>query len=483
MSNRHFRLLYKIYKSERGFTMIKFNTAEECQKYMQDKKIGQFDIKFCDLLGKWHHITLMSDSLDAKILEKGVGFDSSSIPRFRDVRNGDMAACPDLSACFMDSTFDIPTLSTIANIVEANTAEPTNLDPRTVLRQAIDYLKNSGIGDSFVCAPELEFYLFDGLDSINDRYETGYQIDIADTLKLSPGTGYLAAGSDDYWRNARSEMALKIASMDLSVRYHHVEVGEAGQQEIEFGFMPALVAADGIMLGKFLIRSVASDLGVEACFMPKPIAHAAGNGMHIHFRLYKDNENLFAGDGYAGLSGLGKNFIGGILTHGRALLALLASGTNSYRRLKPGHETPTRFFFSSANREAAIRIPRYSTGKHVRAEFRPGDALMNPYLGIAALLMAGLDGVKNGLDPTPRNLGPFDGTPPSIDKSEHPECFLPSNLEESLDALEKDHQFLLEGNVFDDLLLNNFITYKRDTELDALLGAPHPKEYEMYYDL
>jgi glutamine synthetase len=475
--------------------MLSFRTFDEFSQFMEKEGIRQFDVKFCDLLGGWRHITLMREVLDQHLLEKGVGFDSSSVPRFNDVRRSDMAARPDLSACFVDPVWKSPTLSAIADIVEAGTGSEVSLDPRTVLKRAVSHMKNSGVADSFMCAPELEFYIFSNVRFVNSRFQAGFSLSVpgmSDTFDCGFGptcdpaggsSAYLVAGTRDSWHNVRQEMALTMAAAGLPVRYHHVEAGDAGQQEIELYFTPALQAADGILLGKYLVRAVAESHKVKACFLPKPIAEAAGSGMHIHFRLLKDGQNLFSGDGYGGLSELGSHFVGGILAHGRALLALMCPTTNSYRRLRPGYETPTRFFYSAANREAAIRIPKYSKGVNTRLEFRPGDALMNPYLGIAAMLMAGLDGIERKLNPSPRQLGPFDGQPPEVDPKQYPECFLPKTLEESLDSLERDHDFLLAGDVFPEALLGNFLSYKRNEELHLISGAPHPLEYEMYWGL
>ncbi len=475
--------------------MLRFDSLEQCRAYMEENSIRQFDIKFCDLIGSWHHITLMRESVDTSMIEKGVGFDSSSIPRFRDVRSGDMSARPDLTACFLDTTFDVPTLSSIGDIVEAGSGEETPLDPRSVLKRAVAYLRKTGIADTFVCAPELEFYLFAEANFHNDPYEAFYRLGApgvgrpisADTVaaseRLMENRGYLAAHPQDCRQNDRAIMASRIAEAGFPVRYHHVEVGAAGQQEIELGFSPALTTADGILVSKYIIRYVAVDRGIEACFMPKPIADAAGNGLHIHFRLLKDGNNLFAGDGYGGLSDLAKHFLGGVLSHGRSVLAFTSPTTNSYRRLRPGNETPVRFFYSVANREAAVRIPKYATGRHARCEFRPGDAMMNPYLAIAALLMAGIDGVKNQIDPTPERFGPFDGIPPEINPEDHPQCFLPDNLQQALASPRNDHAFLLECDTFDETLLYNYINYKHREELNLLSRAPHPLEYEMYWGL
>jgi len=462
--------------------MLHFISAEDLLKYLDEHSVEQIDVKFCDLVGSFHHITLLRRSVDSRILEKGVGFDSSSVPRFRDVSRGDMAVKPDLNAGFLDPSWDRPTLSLLGNIVEAGTGAEVSLDPRTVLSKAVKFMKESGIADSFDCAPELEYYIFRDAQFRNERLGAFYQLRVEDgsAEKVKKGAGYLTDGPQDAWRSLRAEMASKMIGAGLPVRYHHAEVGEAGQQEIELGFSPALEAADGIMLGKYLVRSVATRHDVDVCFLPKPIADAAGNGMHIHFRLFKGGENLFAETD--SLSRLGQNFIGGILRHGRALLAIMSPTLNSYRRLRPGHETPTRFFFSTANREAAIRIPSYSVGKHIRCEFRPGDATMNPYLGIAAMLMAGLDGVKNAIDPTSRHLGPFDGPPPPVDMAKYPECFLPRSLDEALRALEDDQEFLTSGGVFDKLLITNFLSYKRD-ELYAMSASPTPLEFEMYWGI
>jgi len=478
-----------------GHTMLSFESVDDCRRFMERENIRQFDVKFCDLQGSWHHITLMREALDVSLLEKGIGFDSSSIPKFHRVQSGDMTARPDLSSCFLDTTFEEATLSSVADIVEADSGKETALDPRTILRRAIGYMREKGYGDKFICAPELEFYLFADAGFMNNTYESWFRVsspgvgrpggvdDVGASERINQGKGYMAVAPKDLWQNERSTMATRLTDCGLPVRYHHLEVGAAGQQEIEFGFMDALTAADGILLGKYLIRNIAVQEGIEACFMPKPLANAAGNGLHIHFRVLKEEKNLFSGDGYGGMSEFGKHFIGGVLAHGRSLLSFTSPSTNSYRRLMPGYETPVRFFYSVANREAAIRIPKYSTGKHTRCEFRPGDPMMNPYLAISALLMAGLDGVERKIDPEPLHFGPFDGTPPEIDPGEHPECFLVKNLEEALESLKKDSEFLQSGGVFDKRLIDNYISFKQEEEINPLLRTPHTLEYEMYWGL
>jgi glutamine synthetase len=475
--------------------MLGFKSPEDCRRYMQEKDIRQFDVKFCDLIGSWHHITLLFNSIDGNMMEKGVGFDSSSVPRFRDIKSSDMAARPDFNACFIDDTFGEPILCSIADIVEAGTGEESTVDPRSVLKRALNYLRETGIGDEFTCAPELEFYLFSEAGFMNGPYEARFHIkapgiglqagsgETGASKRLMEGKGYMAVHPRDWWQKERTKMAARLAEIGLPVRYHHVEVGAAGQQEIELGFSNALAAADGILLGKYFIRAIAVQNEIEACFMPKPIAGAAGNGLHIHFRLLKNKENLFAGPGSSGLSELGKYFVGGILKHGRSLLALFAPTTNSYKRLRHGHETAVRFFYSVANRESAIRIPKYSTGKNIRCEFRPGDPMMNPYLAMAGLLLAGIDGVKNKIDPTPLKFGPYDGAPEAIDPDEYPDCFLPLDLLQALKALEDDQDFLIEGNVFSEILINNYLSYKREEEVEPILSAPHPLEFEMYWGM
>jgi len=475
--------------------MLSFDSHEELRRFMEKENIRQFDVKFCDLVGRWHHITLMREVLDANLFKKGVGFDSSSVPRFHHVRCGDMSARPDLSACFMDTTFDEPTISSVADIIEAGSGEETGADPRTVLKRAVKYLGETGIADLFMCAPELEFYLFSGAMFLNEPDHVMYSLNSPGTgyfpesgpggasTRIQHGRGYMATFPQDYRQNERTEMAGRISEAGYPVRYHHLEVGAAGQQEIEMGFMDALTAADGILTGKYLIRDTAVHNGLEACFLPKPIPAAPGNGLHIHFRLLKNGENMFAGDGYGGLSDIGKYFIGGVLSHGRSILAFSSPSTNSYRRLRPGHETPVRFFYSVANREAAIRIPKYSTGKHARVEFRPGDPTMNPYMAISAMLMAGIDGVRKKIDPTPLNLGPYDGVPPEVSPEEHPECFLPVDLRDAIRSLESDNDYLTAGGVMEDKLIRNFIEYKRKSEIYKISEIPHPFEYEMYWSI
>lgn len=475
--------------------MLNFNSYKELKLFMDNEPIQQLDIKFCDLKGVWRHITLMRDVLDKGFFEKGIGFDSSSVPRFYNVRRGDMAVRPDLNACFIDPVWNTTTLSVIGDIAEAGTGSEVGLDPRTVLKRAISCMKESGIADNFMCAPELEFYLFRNIQTINSQYEAGYAIDASGFSECgcecgshsgnipTAGSGYLITSPGDVWCNIRQEISSKIAEAGIPVRYHHVEAGRAGQQEIELGFMPALEAADAIMLGKYLVRSIASANGIHACFLPKPIPNAPGNGLHVHFRLFKNENNLLYGKSKDGLSETGRFFIGGILYHARAILAFACPTTNSYRRLRPGHETPVRFFYSKANREAAIRIPMYSAGEKIRAEFRPGDATMNPYLALAALLLAGLDGVKNKIDPSTHNLGPFDDTLPELDRNKFPGCFLPRTLEEALDSLQSDSEFLLQTKAFEPELLQNYISYKQEDEIDAVLGTPHPMEFDLYWEI
>ncbi len=479
------------------------NTLE---KFIQREEIASIDLKFCDLAGFWHHQTLPANANIKKAFARGIGVDGSSIPRFAAVTHGDIGIIPDLRTGFIDPAFDRPCLSFICDVVNPEDHSPHPFDPRGVARRAEARLRGFGKANEIHFMPELEYYVFDKVEygvgedeaywSIYSREgnpgklaDPGHDCDCeghSANVKIPRGFGYTITPPMDAYLNLRDAILEEMLSHGLDVKYHHHEGGAYGQQEFELRTSGLVNTADSVLLGKYIIHLLSVDFGLVATFMPKPFPDRAGNGMHFHMRLTKNGKPVsYAKDGYAGLSKLAQSFIGGILTHGRALMAITSASTNSYRRLKPGHETPRSFFFSAANREAAIRIPLYAREPdEKRWEYRPSDATGNPYLSLAALLMAGLDGIERNIDPTSEGFGPFDGPGPILKRNpRNTRKIIPSSFHEALLALEYDHEFLLKGDVFSEDLIRTYIDYKLETDIHALQNHPHPYEFELYLNL
>ena len=464
---------------------------------IKEEEIQAIDFKYCGLDGKWYHITFPSRRLEY-VLENGVPFDGSSIPGMKDVESGDMVLMPDLSTAAIDPFYSTPTMRMICSICDAETRIGVKKDPRSVAQRAHDYMIKTGIADNSTWIPELEFHLFDGMESISDSFSSGYTLssceskdalpddyDDSDGLSRQDVKAYHADTPFDRFYEVRQEMVDIMEELGINIRYHHHEVGLSSQQEIETELLEFPKICDDAMVMKDIIRRTALENGVTATFMPKPVYGQAGNGMHFHMMLHKKGRNVFyKKGGYADLSKEAIWFIGGILKHGRAVIAFTNPSTNSYKRLLPGFEAPVKLFYGLANRSAAIRIPKYgNTEDSKRFEFRTGDATCNPYLAMSALLMAGLDGIKNKIDPSKYNFGPFDDN--VFNWSEEKKATLlsvPANLPEAMEALQEDHDFLLEGGVFNKELIDSHIKMKL-AEHHMVNDRPHPYEMILYYNL
>ncbi len=473
---------------------MRFASFDAAAAHLRDAGILMVDLKFCDIWGRWHHVTLPAERFTSQLFARGVGFDGSALG-FKSVKSGDMALIPDLDAGFPDPFTADPTFSFVCTAVEADTRQPFPFDPRTIAQRAEAFLRETGVADRSVWGPEFEFYLFDGVQFENTVHTASYRVESQEGAwrrrELGSGYhvpmhgGYHAIPPHDRLHDARTRICRHLAAMGVEVKYHHHEVGGPGQCEIEVPLLPLAEATDTVMLVKYAVRMTAIALGLTATFLPKPLHGEAGSGMHFHQCLWKDGANLFHdAAGYGRLSTAARRFIAGLLHHGPAVMALTNPSTNSYRRLVPGYEAPVSAIFSLGNRSAAIRIPMYSDRpENTRFEFRPPDATGNPYLAVAAMLLAGVDGIRRGMDPTALGFGPVDedifSWPPERRAAIHS---LPTSLGAALDALERDHAFLLEGGVFPDELLARWIARKR-TEEREVLNRPHPYEVELYYDL
>jgi len=462
--------------------------------FVREHGIRMIDLKFTDLWGRWHHVTLSATEFTPELMAAGVGFDGSSVG-LRSVKSGDMALIPDLTTGSLDPFWDVPALSFICFTVEADSKRLYFRDPRVIARRAEEHMRGTGIADESRWGPEFEFYVFDKVSFENGVNVASYRVDSveADWHSGEGGHGhyvplhggYHAIPPRDQLHNVRTHIVTTLEGMGVPVKYHHHEVGGPGQCEIETPLLGLLPAADASQTIKYVAKMVARQTGQTVTFMPKPLYGEAGNGMHFHQHLFKQDGNQFYDpQGYSLLSRTALYYIGGLLTHAPALLAFTNPSTNSYRRLVPGFEAPVNCFFSKGNRSAAIRVPAYATEPDkVRFEYRPPDATCNPYLAMAAMLMAGLDGVRRQIDPTAAGFGPidqniFDWTPERRATIKA----LPTSLKEALDALQADHAFLLEGGVFEEELIGDWIKAKMQ-EFYAVRNRPHPYEVQLYFDL
>lgn len=470
----------------------------DVKNLISKNQIVAIDLKYSDLVGNWYHISFPSKRLDY-VLEKGIPFDGSSVPGMRAVESGDMILLPDLATAIIDPFTKSPTLRMLSYICDADTREGVKKDPRSLAKRANNYMISTGIADQSFWLPEFEFYLFNEAKIYNSRYRAGYHFTSAENKRDLPfgyedknGTavanrkGYHIDVPFDKYADIRQEMVELIESIGCPVRYHHHEVGLSAQQEIETEMAPFEIITDKMMYIKDIIHNTALKNDLTATFMPKPLYDEPGNGMHFHIKLHKNDKNIFYKEGnYADLSETALYFIGGILKHGRSLTAFTNPSTNSYKRLLPGFEAPVKLFFGLANRSAAIRIPKYATSQEAkRIEFRTGDGTANYYLAMSALLMAGLDGIENKIMPTPENgYGPFDDNifKWSEEKKSHLKS-VPKSLEESLEALKTDYEYLIKGDVFNKELIDSWIIEK-NKEITAVKNRPHPFEMNLYYSL
>ncbi|MCA9972562.1 MAG: type I glutamate--ammonia ligase [Anaerolineales bacterium] len=465
-------------------------TPEDVMKYIAEAGIQMVDVKFTDVFGQWQHFSMPVEEFDADTaFKEGMGFDGSSIRGFQSIEASDMILIADPATAVLDPICAAPTLSLVCNVFDPITREPYSRDPRYVAQKAVEYLKSTGIADTAFFGPEAEFFVFDQVKYSAGEYSSAYQVDSIEGPwnsgifgfghSVPHKRGYFPVAPFDTLQDLRTEMVRVMIQSGLNVEVHHHEVGTAGQCEIDMKFDTMVTMADKVQLYKYIVKNVAKAHGKTVTFMPKPIYADNGSGMHTHQSLWKDGQPLFAGDEYAGISQMAKYYIGGILKHINALLAIVAPTTNSYRRLVPGYEAPVVVAYSARNRSAAVRIPMYShSPKAKRIEFRCPDPAANPYLAFAAMLMAGLDGIRNQIDPgEPADMDLFEDE--NIDKVQ----MTVGKLNEALDALEADHDFLLEGGVFTPDLLEAFISYKRSEEIGPVSLRPHPYEFLLYYGI
>ena len=451
------------------------------------------DLKFTDIFGTWQHCSYPLSTWNEGTFEDGVGFDGSSIRGWQTIDSSDMLAVPDPASVKLDPFFKQPTVSVLADIVDPITKEDYNKDPRNVAKKGLAYLQQTGIADSCFIGPEPEFFIFDDVRYLSNQRGAMYEIDSSEAAwntgrseeghlghKIGYKGGYFPVAPTDTYGDLRAEMVEELQKVGIVVEAHHHEVATAGQCEIDMEFSPLLQMADQFMWYKYIIKNVAKRNGKTVTFMPKPVFDDNGSGMHTHISLWKDGNTLMAGDGYAGLSELALHAIGGILKHGRALIALSNPTANSFHRLVPGFEAPVTLAMSQRNRSASCRIPMYSgSPKAKRVEFRCPDPTANGYLSFTALMMAMIDGVQNKIDPgEPLDRDIYDMTPEELAETN----VAPKSLDEALIALEQDSAFLTAGDVFSEDLIKAFIKFKRTEELDPIRLRPHPYEFDVYYN-
>jgi len=470
------------------------DTIREIFETIKAKGVKMVDLRFMDFPGIWQHFTIPVGRLEKETFEEGLGFDGSSIRGWKQINESDMLVIPRADTAVMDPFTAEPTLILFCDIVDPTTLQSYSKCPRTLTRRAEEYMQSLGVADTAYFGPEAEFFVFDDVRYGQDNHQAFYMVDAEEghwntARDENPNLGYKPRFKEGYFpvppsdklQDIRTEMAILMENMGMTVETHHHEVSTGGQCEIDIQYSPLLRQADNLMLFKYIVKNVALQHGKTATFMPKPLFGDNGSGMHTHQSLWKDGKNLFAGDRYAGLSELGLFYIGGLLKHAPALCALTNPTTNSYKRLIPGFEAPTRLAYSQRNRSAAVRIPMYSSSpKSKRVELRIPDSSCNPYIAFSAMLMAGLDGIQNKINPG----DPFDKNMYDLEPEELagvPET--PGNLDAALEALEKDHEFLLKGGVFTEDVIDTWIWYKRSNEADAVRMRPHPWEFELYYDI
>jgi len=468
-------------------------TPKQFFDFMKKNESEMMDLKFVDLLGSWQHCSFPIDALSEDIFTDGLGFDGSSIRGWQGIHVSDMLVVPDPNTAVLDPFFARPTVSVIADVVDPVEKKAYSRDPRYVARKAEKFLKDTGIADTAYIGPEPEFFIFDEvryeqtqntgmykIDSVEGAWNTGRFEEPNLGYKPSFKGGYFPVSPTDTYHDLRGEMVYEMRKVGIIVEAHHHEVATAGQSEIDMRFQSLLKMADQMMWYKYICKNVAKRNGKTVTFMPKPIFEDNGSGMHTHFSLWKGNKPLFAGKGYAGLSEMALHAIGGILKHAPAILAFAAPTTNSYRRLVPGFEAPVNLCLSARNRSASCRIPMYSQNpKAKRVEFRCPDPSCNPYLTFAAILMAGIDGIKNNIDPgEPLDRDIYEMSREELANTRK----TPGSLEEAIKALEADHDFLLVGDVFTQDLIDAWVSWKKDKELDPVRLRPIPYEFHLYYD-
>ena len=469
-------------------------TPKDVLEMAKENNAVMVDLKFIDFPGIWQHFSVPVGELDEASFEEGFGFDGSSIRGWAEIHASDMIILPDPSTAMMDPFPKYPTLSLICNIFDPITKEPYTRDPRYIAQKAEKYLQSTGLGDTAFFGPEAEFFVFDDVrydqtanagyymvDSIEGTWNTGREEEPNLGYKPRHKEGYFPVSPTDSLEDLRVEMVLEMQKCGIHVEAQHHEVATGGQCEIDMRFSPMVEMADKLMLFKYIVKNVAYKNGRTVTFMPKPLFGDNGSGMHVHQSIWKDGDPLFAGNEYAGISEMAMHYMGGIMKHAKSLAAFTNPTTNSYKRLVPGFEAPVNIAYSARNRSASLRIPMYSASpKAKRIEVRFPDPSCNGYLAFAAMLMAGLDGIENKIDPGEAMDKDLYELPPEELKN-IPQ--MPGDLAEALDSLEADHDYLLKGNVFTEDAILKWIEYKREHEVDALRLRPHPHEFYLYYDI
>ncbi len=468
-------------------------TPQDVVRTAQEVQI--VDLRFTDLPGVWQHFSIPARNLTEELFEEGIGFDGSSIRGFKEIHESDMLLMLDPNTAFVDPVLEVPTLAIICDVYDPITRQPYTRDPRYIARKAEAYLRQTGIADVSYWGPECEFFMFSdvrygcntnsafyAIDSVEGWWNSATDLKPNFGGQILPKRGYFPCPPTDTQQDVRSRIVLALEAAGIRTEVHHHEVATAGQAEIDMRYDTLVRMADQVLIYKYVVKNVARRYGLTATFMPKPLYEDNGSGMHTHQSLWKGGQNVFYDEaGYAGLSETARYYIGGLLRHAAAILAFAAPTTNSYRRLVPGFEAPVNLAYSQRNRSACCRIPVYSKRPQAkRIEFRPPDPSCNPYLAFAAMLLAGLDGIQNRIDP---------GEPADKDLYDLPweEARLiqqvPGSLSEALDALEADHDFLLRGDVFTEDVIETWLAYKRENEVDPVRTRPHPYEFSLYYDV
>ena len=468
-------------------------TPREVLAFVREKDVKAVDLRFMDFPGLWKHVTIPAEALDESAFEDGIGFDGSGLRGWQKINESDMLLVPQPDTLFLDPFRSEPTLALVCNIQDPSTREDYTKDPRNVARKAVNYMKQVGAADTAHFGPSLDFFVFDDVKFDQTTHSAFYYVDAEEAAwntgrderpnlgyKVPHRQGYFPCPPTDHLHDLRSEMMRVMIDCGLAVESHHHEKATAGQCAIDVRHADLVTAADNVLKYKYVVKNVARRHKKTATFMPKPLFDEYGSGMHVHTSLWKNGTNLFAGSGASGLSELAEYAIGGILKHARALCAITNPTTNSYKRLVPGFEAPTRLAYSQRNRSAAVRIPVYSSRpRSRRIEYRLPDGSANPYLAFAAILMAMLDGVRNKVHPgPPLDKDIYDLPPEELKDVPSP----PPHLDEALAALEKDHEFLLQGGVFTEDVIETWVRFKRAEEVEAIRLRPHPFEFALYFD-
>jgi glutamine synthetase len=481
-------------KSKGGTASMFPKKPADVVKLIKDNGVLIVDFRFLDFVGMWQHFSISVNEFGVSMFEDGLGFDGSSIRGWQSINASDMLVVPDPTTARIDPFLNIPTVVLICDIVDPITREPYSRDPRNISKKALAYLKGTGIGDVAYFGPELEFFILDDVrydqtpnsgyyfvDSVEGIWNSGADENPNLGYKPRHKEGYFPTPPTDTYQDLRSEMVVELEKLGISVEAHHHEVATAGQAEIDMRFGPLVEMGDQMMWYKYVCRNVAKRHGKTVTFMPKPIFDDNGSGMHVHQSIWKKNKPLFAGNGYAGMSEMAMHYIGGILKHSGALCAFTNPTTNSYRRLVPGFEAPVNLAYSARNRSAAVRIPMYSPSpKAKRLEVRFPDPSCNGYLAFSAMLMAGLDGIEKKINPG----DPLDKDIYSLGPEELADIpSVPGSLEDALKALQDDHEFLLKGDVFTEDVIETWIEYKMENEVNPMKLRPVPYEFMLYYDV